>query len=68
MNTLREADQARSEFAAIESDLQFIMSQLAQLSTRAYASRMTLMAIATVWAVIAAVALPDGAVSSDALR
>jgi hypothetical protein len=25
--TLRQADQARSDFAAIESDLQFIMSQ-----------------------------------------
>ena len=32
--TLRQADQARTDFAAIESDLQFVMGQLARLPTR----------------------------------
>jgi hypothetical protein len=31
---LRQADQAREDFATIESDLQFVMSQLAKLPTR----------------------------------
>ena len=31
---LRQADQARTNFAAIESDLQFVMGQLARLPTR----------------------------------
>jgi hypothetical protein len=31
---LRQADQARNDFAAIESDLQFVMAQLARLPTR----------------------------------
>jgi hypothetical protein len=33
---LRQADQTRSDFAAIESDLQLVMSQLARMPTRAY--------------------------------
>jgi hypothetical protein len=32
--TLRQADQARTDFAAIESDLQFVMGQLARMPTR----------------------------------
>ena len=32
--TLRQADQARTDFAAIESNLEFIMSQLARVPTR----------------------------------
>ena len=32
--TLRQLDQARTDFAAIESDLQFVMGQLARLPTR----------------------------------
>jgi hypothetical protein len=35
MLALREAGQARTDFAALESDLQFIMSQLARQPTRA---------------------------------
>jgi len=31
---LRQADQARADFAAIKDDLQFIMGQLARLPTR----------------------------------
>jgi hypothetical protein len=31
---LRQADQARTDFAAIDGDLQFVMGQLARLPTR----------------------------------
>jgi hypothetical protein len=33
---LRQANQARTDFAAIESDLEFIMAQLARIPTRTY--------------------------------
>ncbi|MGA7867143.1 MAG: hypothetical protein WA709_24590 [Stellaceae bacterium] len=55
--TLRQVDQARSDFAAIESDLHFVMSQLAQLPTRAYLCRMLLLSTASLWALLGAVAL-----------
>jgi hypothetical protein len=55
--TLRQTDQARSDFAAIESDLQLVMSQLAQLPTRAYLCRMLLLSTASLWAMLGAVAL-----------
>jgi hypothetical protein len=55
--TLCQSDQARSDFAAIESDLHFVMSQLAQLPTRAYLCRMLLLSTATLWALLGAVAL-----------
>jgi hypothetical protein len=32
---LRQADQARTDFAALESDLQFLMGQVARVPTRA---------------------------------
>ena len=32
--TLRQADQARTDFATLESDLQFLMGQVARLPTR----------------------------------
>jgi hypothetical protein len=32
--TLQQADQARTDFAAIESDLQFLAGQLARVPTR----------------------------------
>jgi hypothetical protein len=32
--TSRQVDQARADFAAIESELQFVMSQLARIPTR----------------------------------
>jgi hypothetical protein len=40
--TLRQADQARTDFAAIESNLEFIMSQLAGVPTRRDLTRMAL--------------------------
>jgi hypothetical protein len=54
---LRQADQARSDFAAIEGDLKFIMSQLARLPTRAYVCRMLLLSTASLWTLLGAVAL-----------
>jgi hypothetical protein len=33
--TLRQADQVRTDFAAIESDLEFLMQQIARLARRA---------------------------------
>ena len=54
---LRQADRARSDFAEIESDLQFVMSQLARLPTRAYFCRMLLLSTASLWALLGAVAL-----------
>ena len=54
---LRQADQAPSDFAAIESDLRFVMSQLARLPTRAYVCRMLLLSTASLWALLGAVAL-----------
>jgi hypothetical protein len=32
--TLRQADEARADFATIDSDLQFVMAQLARIPTR----------------------------------
>jgi hypothetical protein len=55
--TLRQADQARSDFAAMLDELEFVKEQLALMPTRAYVSRMALMATASVFALIAAVAL-----------
>ena len=40
--TLRQADQARTDFATIESDLQFLMAQLARIPTRKEQARNTL--------------------------
>jgi hypothetical protein len=33
--TLRQADQARTDFAAIDSDLEFLMQRISQLPTAA---------------------------------
>jgi hypothetical protein len=40
--TLRQADQARTDFAAVESDLEFIMAQVARIPTRKEQARNTL--------------------------
>ena len=50
-------DQTRSDFAAIEGDLQFVMSQLARVPTRAYLCRMLLLSTASLSALLGAVAL-----------
>ena len=43
---LREVDQARTDFAAIEGDLQFIMGRLARLPSRAWLSLIGLIGLA----------------------
>jgi hypothetical protein len=43
--TLRQADQARSDFAAIADDLDFIKAQLARLPTRKDQARTALLAL-----------------------
>ena len=54
--TLRQADQARTDFAAIESDLEFLMQRIAQLPTAADLWRATLL-IAFVSAVLGIVGI-----------
>jgi hypothetical protein len=39
---LRQADETRADFAAIESDLQFVIAQLARIPTRKEQARNTL--------------------------
>ena len=51
--TLRQADQARSDFALIEDQLEFIMHQLARVPTRAYLCRTLLLATASIWLLLA---------------
>jgi hypothetical protein len=43
--TLRQVDLARADFAAIESDLEFIKSQIARLPTRRDLARSALMGL-----------------------
>jgi hypothetical protein len=40
--TLRQADEPRADFAVIDSDLQFIIAQLARIPTRKEQARNTL--------------------------
>jgi hypothetical protein len=43
--TLRQADQARSDFAALADDLDFVNAQLARLPTRKDQARLALIAV-----------------------
>jgi hypothetical protein len=45
--TLRQVDQARTDFAAIEDELDFINAQLGRRPTRKEQARLTLLAIIT---------------------
>jgi hypothetical protein len=54
---LRQADQARTDFALIEEHLESIAGQLARVPTRAFLCRMLLLATASIWALLAAVLL-----------
>jgi hypothetical protein len=54
--TLRQADQVRSDFAAILDELDFVKLQLSRLPTRAWVSRMALMGLGSVWALLAVIA------------
>jgi hypothetical protein len=55
--TLRQADQARTDFAVIEEHLESIAGQLAQVPTRAYLCRTLLLATASIWALLGIVLL-----------
>jgi hypothetical protein len=55
--TLRQASQARNDFAAVLDELDFVKEQLARLPTRAYVCRLALIATSSVLALIVAVAL-----------
>jgi hypothetical protein len=54
---LRQADQARTDFALLENHLEIIMGQLARVPTRAYLSRTLLLATASIWALLAVLLL-----------
>jgi hypothetical protein len=55
--TLRQADEARTDFALIEKNLEFLAEQLACLPTRAFLCRMLLLATASIWALLALILL-----------
>ena len=55
--TLGQADQARTDFTLLESTLEIIMGQLARVPTRAYLCRTLLLAMASVWALLAVLLL-----------
>jgi hypothetical protein len=55
--TLRQIDGARGDLHAISEEIEVLKMQLAQLPSRAYVSRTVLMATASIWALIGAVAL-----------
>jgi hypothetical protein len=55
--TLRQIDGARGDLYTIADEIEALKLQIAGLPSRAYVSRLALMATATVWALISAVAM-----------
>jgi hypothetical protein len=55
--TLRQADRARSEFAAILDELDFVKGQLAQVPNGAWLSRMLMLGFGSLWVMFGALAL-----------
>jgi hypothetical protein len=55
--TLRQASQARDDFALILDELDFLKMQVSWLPTRAWLSRMAFMGFGSVWALLAVIAL-----------
>jgi hypothetical protein len=55
--TSQQIDGARDDLYAISEEIEILKMQLAQLPRRAYVSRTVLMATASIWALIGAVAL-----------
>jgi hypothetical protein len=55
--SLRQADQARTDFALSEQHLEFLAGQLARVPTRAYLCRTLLLATASIWALLGIVLL-----------
>jgi hypothetical protein len=54
---LRQVGQARGDLYAIADELEILKAQIARLPTRAFVSRLALMATGTLWALAVAVAL-----------
>lgn len=54
---LRQINQARGDLYAIADELEILKAQIARLPTRAFVSRLALMAAGTLWALTVAVAL-----------
>jgi hypothetical protein len=55
--TLRQIDQTRGDLYAIQDEIECMKAQLATLPTRAYFSRMLLMATASIWMLMGVLAL-----------
>jgi hypothetical protein len=55
--TLRQADAARTDFALLEQQLEFLASRIARLPTRGYLCRTLVLATASLWVLLAAVLL-----------
>jgi hypothetical protein len=55
--TLRQIDQTRGHLYAIQDEIECMKAQLARLPTRAYFSRMLLMATASIWMLMGVLAL-----------
>jgi hypothetical protein len=55
--TLRQIDGARGDLYALHEDFAFLKMQLDRLPTRAYFTRRLLMATASIWALLGALAL-----------
>jgi hypothetical protein len=55
--TLRQIDQARGDLYAIQDEIECMKAQLSRLPTRAYFSTTLLMATASIWMLLGALAL-----------
>jgi hypothetical protein len=55
--TLRQADQAREDFAAILDELDNLKWQLARQPSRAWLARMGLIGLGSIWVLLVALAL-----------
>jgi hypothetical protein len=55
--SLRQADQAREDFAAIIEELHFVQMQISRQADRVCLSRALMLGFASTWLLIAAVAL-----------
>jgi hypothetical protein len=55
--TSRQIDQARGDLYGIADEIEVLKTQIAQLPSRAYVSRLALMAASTVWVMMASVVM-----------
>jgi hypothetical protein len=55
--TLRQADQARADFAAILDELECLKGQIARVPNRAWLARMLLLGFGSMWALFGVFAL-----------